>query len=134
MEGISVAKDEIKGIYFFTKSAEQGNARAQNNLAFCYYNGKGVPKDINKTLYWLHKSADQGHIPAQYQLGTLYLNGEDIQCGVASGSVKIRALETDSTLSKLSIPNTPLTPAFNNNVKDYTANVKDVTSFYLNRN
>ncbi|MBR4830199.1 MAG: cadherin-like beta sandwich domain-containing protein [Bacilli bacterium] len=60
------------------------------------------------------------------------VNGDTGDCGANSGSVKIRALGGDSSLSKLSIPNTPLSPAFNKNIRDYTANVKDVSQLTVN--
>ena len=60
------------------------------------------------------------------------INGEDTKCTATSGNAKVRALGTDASLSKLSIPNTPLSPAFNKNVRDYTANVKDVTQLTVN--
>ena len=53
-------------------------------------------------------------------------NGQ--RCKVSSTSVKIAELGTDSKLSGLSIPNTTLSPAFNKNTYDYTADLKDVTS------
>ena len=60
------------------------------------------------------------------------INGEDTKCKASSGNAQVRALGTDASLSKLSIPNTPLSPAFNKNVRDYTANVKDVTQLTVN--
>ncbi len=61
------------------------------------------------------------------------INGEGgNNCSANSGSVKVRPLGGDSSLSKLSIPNTPLSPAFNKNIRDYTANVKDVTQLTVN--
>ena len=40
------------------KSAEQGDAKAQNNLASCYYFGKGVEKSKCKAIYWLRKACE----------------------------------------------------------------------------
>ncbi|MBR4351364.1 MAG: cadherin-like beta sandwich domain-containing protein [Bacilli bacterium] len=60
------------------------------------------------------------------------INGEDTTCKASNGNAKVNALGTDASLSKLSIPNTPLSPAFNKNVRDYTANVKDVTQLTVN--
>ena len=45
-----------------------------------------------------------------------------------AGTVSIRAIESDSSLKSLKIPNTVLSPEFNKNVHDYTATVTDVTS------
>ena len=60
------------------------------------------------------------------------INGEGSKCTANSGSVTVKALGNDSTLSGLSIPNTTLSPAFNKNTKEYTADVKDVTQLTVN--
>lgn len=52
--------------------ARQGDARAQYNVAFMYYIGKGVPRDKEKAKEWLKKSAAQGYIEAQNQLSALF--------------------------------------------------------------
>ena len=52
--------------------ASQGDARAQYNVAFMYYIGKGVPRDKEKAKEWLKKSAAQGYIEAQDQLSALF--------------------------------------------------------------
>jgi TonB family protein len=55
--------------------AEQGIARAQNNLGVLYENGKGVPKDINEALKWYRLAAEQGYAGAQNNLGLIYALG-----------------------------------------------------------
>lgn len=67
--------------------------------------------------------------------GTAVISGEEetcsntsTKCKVASTSVKIAELGKDASLSGLSIPNTTLSPAFNKNTYDYTADLKDVKS------
>jgi TPR repeat protein len=67
-----------KPVYWYTKSAEQGDSDAQFNLGLCYYNGEGVPKDKKMAVYWFSKSAEQGYSEAQYNLGVCYYNGEGI--------------------------------------------------------
>lgn len=52
--------------------ASQGDARAQYNVAFMYYIGKGVPRDKEKAKEWLRKSAAQGYAEAQDQLSALF--------------------------------------------------------------
>ena len=44
----------------YRKAAEKGDADAQFNLGFCYYNGKGVEKDLIEYVKWLRKAAEQG--------------------------------------------------------------------------
>ena len=49
--------------------AEQGDARAQFDLALLYENGDGVPRDYAKARQWYEKSAAQGGAKAQFYLG-----------------------------------------------------------------
>jgi TPR repeat protein len=58
------------------KSAEAGDASAQNELGLLYYEGKAVPQDHRKAREWFDKAVKQGHAGAQVNLGTLYLHGE----------------------------------------------------------
>ncbi len=41
------------------KAAEQGHARAQNNLGFMYDNGQGVPQDYVQAHMWLDLAASR---------------------------------------------------------------------------
>ncbi len=56
------------------------------------------------------------------------INGETGTCASNGGNAKVDALGRDASLSGLSIPNTTLSPAFNKNTYDYTADLKDVKS------
>jgi len=58
--------------------AEQGVARAQNNLGVLYENGKGVPADINQALKWYLMAAAQGYAGAQNNLGLIYALGKGV--------------------------------------------------------
>jgi uncharacterized protein len=58
------------------KSAEQGNATAQNRLGLLYNEGQGVPQDPMLAKQWFEKAAEQGNAGAQVNLGTLYLLGQ----------------------------------------------------------
>src|SRR5258708_38479097 len=58
--------------------AEQGLARAQNNLGVMYENAKGVPQDINETLKWCRLAAEQGYGGAQNNLGLIYALGRGV--------------------------------------------------------
>ena len=58
------------------KSAEEGNASAQNRLGLLYDEGVGAPQDYRQAKEWYEKAAKQGHAGAQTNLGTLYLQGE----------------------------------------------------------
>jgi uncharacterized protein len=58
------------------KSAEQGNATAQNRLGLLYTQGQGIPQDRGLAKQWFEKAAEQGNAGAQVNLGTLYLLGQ----------------------------------------------------------
>ena len=62
----------------FRPLAERGNAIAQFNLGFMYYNGEGVPQDYAKALQWYRKAAEQGHAEAQNNLGFMYEDGQGV--------------------------------------------------------
>jgi TonB family protein len=55
--------------------AEQGNARAQNNLGVMYENGKGIPEDVAEAIKWYSLAAEQGYAGAQNNLGLIYAIG-----------------------------------------------------------
>ena len=57
------------------KSAEEGDASAQNRLGLLYDEGVGVPQNCGQAKEWFEKAAKQGHAGAQTNLGTLYLQG-----------------------------------------------------------
>ena len=64
---------------WYRKSAEQGDANAQNRLGVCYYNGEGVEKSAEQAVVWYRKSAEQGNAVAQSNLGWCYANGEGVE-------------------------------------------------------
>lgn len=45
---------------YFRMAAELGNAGSQNNLAWAYFEGKGVKRSIPAAIYWVTRSAEQG--------------------------------------------------------------------------
>ena len=57
------------------RAAEAGDAKAQNELGFIYFQGNGVPQDYAQALIWYRKAADQGNARAQSRLGNMYANG-----------------------------------------------------------
>jgi TPR repeat protein len=64
--------------------AENGDAKAQSDLAWMYWTGHGVQEDYQKALEWYQKAAVQGNRDAQTVLGLMYQNGE----GVAKDDVE----------------------------------------------
>jgi TPR repeat protein len=60
------------------KSADAGDASAQNRLGLLYDVGAGVPQNYGQAKVWFEKAAKQGHAGAQANLGTLYLQGTGV--------------------------------------------------------
>src|SRR5262245_1854576 len=60
------------------KSAEAGDASAQNKLGLLYAEGVGVPQNHRQAKEWFEMAAKQGHTGAHVNLGTLYLQGAGV--------------------------------------------------------
>ncbi len=58
--------------------AEQGNARAQNNLGAMYYTGLGVLQDYSEAVKWYALAVEQGNVDAQTSLARMYISGEGV--------------------------------------------------------
>ena len=53
-------QQSIEGaVYWYTKAAEQGEAKAQTLLGYCYQTGQGVEQNIDKAIEWYRKAALQ---------------------------------------------------------------------------
>ncbi|MEO8631201.1 MAG: tetratricopeptide repeat protein, partial [Betaproteobacteria bacterium] len=57
---------------WFRKSADQGNAFAQQALGVIYEEGIGVPQHYAEAMRWYRKAAEQGEPLAQYSLAIMY--------------------------------------------------------------
>ena len=57
--GWGVAKDQNEALLWYRKAAENGDRRAQYNLAAAYFEGDGVPVDYAAAYFWL-KLRDMG--------------------------------------------------------------------------
>jgi len=79
-DGINAyAEGDYQGaILEWLQVAEQGDARAQYNVAWMYANGQGTAQDFQEAANWYEKSADQGYVDAQFNLGNLYLRGSGV--------------------------------------------------------
>ena len=73
--GEGSVRDYKEAVHWYRKSAEQGYAGAQNNLAVMYEKGLGVPKDEHEALKWYRRAAEQGNGYAQHSLGSMYRDG-----------------------------------------------------------
>ncbi len=83
--GDGAEKNYEKAVYWYHKSAEQGNAWSQNRLGDCYLHGKGVAENAKKAVEWYTKAANQGDATAQLNLGYCYRNGNGVSadCTIA---------------------------------------------------
>jgi TPR repeat protein len=73
-----IRRDYIEAVKWYRKAAEQGLARAQNNLGSMYKNGRGVSLDYVQAAKWYRKAAEQNLAEAQYNLGKLYHSGHGV--------------------------------------------------------
>lgn len=55
-----VTQSDTEVVHRYRKAAEQGDADAQYNLGFCYYNGNGVTQSYTEAVKWYKKAAKQG--------------------------------------------------------------------------
>ena len=69
-------KNYEKAVYWYTKSANNGNKYAQNNLAYAYLNGNGTSVDKSKALYWFEQSGNQHYHNASLMAGKMYYYGD----------------------------------------------------------
>lgn len=49
-------RDDGEAAYYYNKSAELGDARAQIRLGMMYANGRGVQKDFDEAIYWIRQA------------------------------------------------------------------------------
>ena len=73
--GHGVTQDYAEAIYWFRKSAEQGNSNGESDLAAAYYFGYGVPKSYAKAVYYYKLAAAQGNASAEKNLMVIESGG-----------------------------------------------------------
>ena len=76
--GQGVPQDYKEAVRLYRLSAEQGDAKAQNNLALMYEDGLGVPQDYKEAVRLYRLSAEQGIAQAQFTLGLMYDFGQGV--------------------------------------------------------
>lgn len=59
-------------------SANEGNAEAQFDIAYAYFNGEGIERDYASAAMWFKRSARQNYAKAQYNLAYCYMNGRGV--------------------------------------------------------
>jgi TPR repeat protein len=80
--GQLVPEDENLAIYWWKKSAAQGNAEAMYQIAQAYLFGsttaKGVADADREAALWYFQAASAGHPESAYTLGLLFLAGKGV--------------------------------------------------------
>lgn len=79
-KSVGQASDRKKSVYWFTKSAEQGELPAQLELAKLYENNlAGGDNPREESAKWYEKAAEQGDAGAQYKIGLFFYNGTGVE-------------------------------------------------------
>jgi TPR repeat protein len=88
--GLGVAADAAKAVYWYGRAAEQDDRVAQAYLGEMYANATGVARDDVVALRWYRRAAELGHARSQYNVGLFYALGR----GVAPSDVQAYAWMT----------------------------------------
>jgi eukaryotic-like serine/threonine-protein kinase len=70
-----LTKDSYRAFDWYQKSANQGYAKAQFNLAIMFDNGEGTPPDKAEAFKWYYRAAEKGYPSAQLNVGLIYRRG-----------------------------------------------------------
>ena len=84
-----VDTDDTKAVEYYRKAADLGGKVAQYNLAFKYYNGKGVEQSFTESRRFYKLSAGQNNVMAQFKLGVMMVKGEGGEENMIEGLVLI---------------------------------------------
>lgn len=80
--GDGCQKNLTEATYWFTRSANAGDAHGQYNLAYMYYNGlysirnNEIETNLQAAFYWYNQSAHQNYSNALQELALCYLHGK----------------------------------------------------------
>ena len=81
-----VDQDLAKAIIWYEKSAAQGVASAENNLALIHATGRGVERDPATALRLWLSAANKGHVQAQYNAGLAFFRGSGVERDIGRAS------------------------------------------------
>ena len=85
--GLGVAQDYTKALFWFGKAASKGSIEAQNWLGWLHEHGLGVQQNCAEAVLWYRKAADDGHALAQSKLGCLYRSGLGVKQNYAEALI-----------------------------------------------
>ena len=78
-EDFLLEKNMQQAAKWYLKSAEGGNAYAQDAISRLYSLGDGIELDVEKAIAWALKSIAQGNAMAAYNLGTIYRDQQQFE-------------------------------------------------------
>ncbi len=76
--GENVPQNYEEALHWYERAANGGDAAAQSELGFLYFNGKMVEKDYEKAHHWFEISARNNYPLAQYNMGILWYTGNGV--------------------------------------------------------
>lgn len=71
-DGVRVAKDLKKALYYYELSSSKGSDISSYNLGILYLEGEGIEQDVPKAIKYLERSGKQGLGYAYFILGDIY--------------------------------------------------------------
>ena len=72
LDGVITPENPGKAMYWYLKSAQQGNSSAYFRLGHIYDLGELVPKNQEKTIFWFTKAAEAGFDDARVFLSEIH--------------------------------------------------------------
>ncbi len=63
-DGHGVHRDDAEAVKWYRRAADQGYAKAQNNLGGMYADGQGVGQNETRAYLWFSLAAEQGDADA----------------------------------------------------------------------
>ena len=75
LNGVGVEANEDAAIFWYRKSARQGEERAMFSLGQIAYLGG----DYSEALLWFRRAADKGHQRSDFWIGKMYWRGQGVE-------------------------------------------------------
>ena len=77
--GNKAVRNYKKAVFWYKKSAVNGNREASYHLGVLYEKGLGVDTDYGKSFRWFLSSAKKGYAPSQFNVANMYAKGAGIR-------------------------------------------------------
>lgn len=76
LNGTDVERNEKKAFELYLNAAQQGSARAQNQLGNMYVEGSGVEKNCKESVRWYNMAVKQNYAKAKANMAKNYFDGD----------------------------------------------------------